>query len=480
MIKKQVYISLVIGLIVFAFANVISWSIDYVSEKPVTMHEVLIDEGGEQGEELSTDSSEIDIVNDVYDDEYEMEMKSEKVNDATLTELLRNSTHLEGDWYYVYKDYNKETYPYCGFQNLLLINKEKKEIVYAFDRDFDYGGMSCLGKYFKFDKENQVLYFIRSYEFCMGTYYSFDLKTLKLSEMQEQSKKKVTSEGVIDFNIEEAAQDECFIPYFKNFKLFPIEKKIVLESAEDKKLKSRFIATEIVSSNLPESIEFWTQADCPWVSRWEYDISQPGYYVVNCTNGEEGSHGGCDRCIMSKIELKKGNYQSSSNMLFNSDYGLYYPDALNEEKRRIYSTKEVDDSFEINYSISLDYLTETQRKNLSSVNLAIIIDNEIPCSVDGLKSSLKYVVHSSQVGIAYIGDYYFEKIGGCDTAMHTTYCTDTYIGKVKNGNCAIVRKSRVSHSCYAYGEGECEYVEYNDSKAGLDLYDIFASIRFVK
>jgi|GEM_PF-1714277 len=252
------------------------------------------------------------------------------------------------------------------------------------------------------------------------------------------------------------------------------------KASADKSVMERFQATEIVFNNLPESLEFWTQADCPLALKWGYEVPR-GYYAANCTKGEKGSHGGCSTCIMSKIELRRGEYGLSSSSILNNDYGLYYPNVLDEAGEEKYSINDTSNGLKIEYPISLDYLTEAQRKSLSSVDLEIIIDNEIPCSIDGLKGEHgKYVVISDQVGGTYIGDYYFDMVGGCDSAMHSTYCSDYYIGKVRDGNCAIVKKAISTHSCAPYGEGMCEYVEYQGSRVSLELNDIFASIRFVK
>lgn len=66
-----------------------------------------------------------------------------------------------------------------------------------------------------------------------------------------------------------------------------------------------FKATEIVSNNFPESIEFWTQANCPDQGlNWPYYVPN-GYRAVSCSYGEMGSHGGCSNCIMTKIKLEK-------------------------------------------------------------------------------------------------------------------------------------------------------------------------------
>lgn len=74
----------------------------------------------------------------------------------------------------------------------------------------------------------------------------------------------------------------------------------------------KFKATEIVSNNLPESIEFWTQAYCPGSgTRYDYIYNMPGYILKSCEKGNDGSHGGCKTCIMSNIKFVKGSLEES-------------------------------------------------------------------------------------------------------------------------------------------------------------------------
>jgi len=68
-------------------------------------------------------------------------------------------------------------------------------------------------------------------------------------------------------------------------------------------------ATEIVSNNLPGSAEFWVEAYCPG-SGTAYDYKIPSEYannykITSCEKGDDGSHGGCPGCIMSKIMISK-------------------------------------------------------------------------------------------------------------------------------------------------------------------------------
>ncbi|MFA5013053.1 MAG: polysaccharide deacetylase family protein [Candidatus Paceibacterota bacterium] len=62
-----------------------------------------------------------------------------------------------------------------------------------------------------------------------------------------------------------------------------------------------FSMTELVSDN-SDSIEFWTQATCPGISKYGYQIPD-GYKLISCASGGTGTHSGCPGCLMSKIKL---------------------------------------------------------------------------------------------------------------------------------------------------------------------------------
>ncbi len=90
--------------------------------------------------------------------------------------------------------------------------------------------------------------------------------------------------------------------------------------------KAFFAATEIVSNDLPESIEFWTEAYCPG-SETEYDYNFDNIYACfysfdSCEQGKTGSHGGCETCIMSKIKLN-GSYFADSSFCENNSMNYY-------------------------------------------------------------------------------------------------------------------------------------------------------------
>lgn len=112
------------------------------------------------------------------------------------------------------------------------------------------------------------------------------------------------------------------------------------EKSDEEYIKKQFQATEIVSNNLPESIEFWTEAYCPGSGN-DYDYlfndNAFNYSLYSCEKGEIGSHGGCKTCIMSKIKLIKAlsNYESSfkKNIKFTNNSGIYVEKFGGENKK---------------------------------------------------------------------------------------------------------------------------------------------------
>lgn len=69
-------------------------------------------------------------------------------------------------------------------------------------------------------------------------------------------------------------------------------------------LKKKFSYTELVNNKIPQSIEFWTEAYCPFTDPQYSYVIPHDFDLVSCEQGEVGSHGGCSTCIMSKIKLK--------------------------------------------------------------------------------------------------------------------------------------------------------------------------------
>lgn len=83
-----------------------------------------------------------------------------------------------------------------------------------------------------------------------------------------------------------------------------------------KALNNQFGSTEIVSNNLPKSIEFWTEASCPHLNLENGYKAPDGYYVSAeyCPDDQMGMHGGCPNCKMSKIVLKSGANQNMEKL----------------------------------------------------------------------------------------------------------------------------------------------------------------------
>lgn len=91
----------------------------------------------------------------------------------------------------------------------------------------------------------------------------------------------------------------------------------IKENIDKGSIPANFNVTELVSDNLPDSIEFWTTAYCPDAGT-EYDYTVPqGYKVSSCVYGGNGSHGGCSGCVMTKIKLVKieaGEYHEETSV----------------------------------------------------------------------------------------------------------------------------------------------------------------------
>lgn len=103
----------------------------------------------------------------------------------------------------------------------------------------------------------------------------------------------------------------------------------------------KFKATEIVSNDLPDSIEFWTEAYCPGSgTNYDYKLYDQGsywdYYLSSCEKGEIGSHGGCKTCIMSKIKLSQDHNATEGNFKKN----IKFEDGVGVYVEKLGSTKE--------------------------------------------------------------------------------------------------------------------------------------------
>lgn len=78
------------------------------------------------------------------------------------------------------------------------------------------------------------------------------------------------------------------------------------EMTEDE-IKEYFHATEIIANYLPDSIRFWTEAECSYLNtKYSYKIPN-NYYISSeyCSEKEIGTHGGCSSCTMTLIGLRK-------------------------------------------------------------------------------------------------------------------------------------------------------------------------------
>jgi len=104
----------------------------------------------------------------------------------------------------------------------------------------------------------------------------------------------------------------------------PAQKEEIVK-LDDKDIKERFKATEIVFNNLPESIEFWTEAYCPGSdASYDYQLdltANSEYLLSSCELGEIGSYGGCKTCVMSKIKLIRWTCESDTQRYYNTDNG---------------------------------------------------------------------------------------------------------------------------------------------------------------
>lgn len=95
----------------------------------------------------------------------------------------------------------------------------------------------------------------------------------------------------------------------------------------DEQIKKFFHATEIINNNLPESIEFWTEANCSYYEDGAYNIpdyySRDDYNNGSCIKGEKGTHGGCPACEMAKIRLIPWKIYTIKNFGFEFRHPLY-------------------------------------------------------------------------------------------------------------------------------------------------------------
>jgi hypothetical protein len=160
-----------------------------------------------------------------------------------------------------------------------------------------------------------------------------------------------------------------------------------------------FQATEIVSNNLPNSIEFWTQAYCPSSgNKYDYILSDSNSYfkIGSCSQGVTGSHGGCKTCIMSKIKLIKD--QEKVNEEFVS---AIKSSNIEKVKNLIKAGADVNIDFQVCPDINIEceetiplYYASTS----DSINSIEIVKELIKAGVDINKLPDTYMPYSSIVG----------------------------------------------------------------------------------
>ncbi|MDD4409568.1 MAG: hypothetical protein PHW52_02830 [Candidatus Pacebacteria bacterium] len=175
--------------------------------------------------------------------------------------------------------------------------------------------------------------------------------------INDDNRYRIQSEGYVTFNGEKAYQIEAEpgidspgnaivvnhdnkTYLIRSTNDFPFFEKIISTFKFLGMNKEKFQATEIVSDNLPDSIEFWTQANCPNSKTYKYIIPD-GYDLQGCVAGTTGSHGGCATCRMSKIKLLKkkalpislSDYNIMKTILFNTskDELRVYSKCANQE-----------------------------------------------------------------------------------------------------------------------------------------------------
>ncbi|MFA5368733.1 MAG: PsbP-related protein [Candidatus Paceibacterota bacterium] len=127
----------------------------------------------------------------------------------------------------------------------------------------------------------------------------------------------------IDCHEEALNEWQNMFPTFKLIKENGEEKtgNMIDNLKNDEEARKFFDATEIVE-NKPDSIEFWTEAECPSIYA-DYPYEAPLFYYVNsCEKGEIGSHGGCLNCLMSEITVKPWQIYKNSEIGFEFRYPL--------------------------------------------------------------------------------------------------------------------------------------------------------------
>lgn len=190
-------------------------------------------------------------------------------------------------------DYNFDMvkYPFIDIKILDINNDNKNELVF-YSQDFGGSNSGFTNMIYLLYPQTKKLYYLFRH-ISSGPNEEIQVKNFYSNNLDSTQNKK-------DKDFLTTLMDEWFVTiYGDKYSFF---NKITNEEA-----KEYFHATEIVNNNLPESIEFWTEAYCPSSGTY-YDYNSDilsNYIVDKCEQGETGSHGGCKSCIMSKLLLHK-------------------------------------------------------------------------------------------------------------------------------------------------------------------------------
>ena len=203
-----------------------------------------------------------------------------------------------------------------------------------------------------------------------------------------------------------------------------------LSNISDAKAVEIFKATEIINNLLPKSVEFWTEADCPYDDSANSYVIPDYYESKGCTLGEKGTHGGCPSCTMADISLL--SWETFNNGYFEFKYPF--------SSRAEFSTYECDDESQVKES--------TDKGKIVSLN----------------------------------GNYYFFTAFG-EAAAGTAWTDYTYTG-TDNGRCFKISFSLTSYGCGGVGGGvgpdydQCvKYYKDQESKTRERITSSFKIIR---
>jgi hypothetical protein len=191
------------------------------------------------------------------------------------------------------------------------------------------------------NKKTFIITLVTVFCFCIA----FNSLAYNRTELQDYTK-----DQLIDLVISLTAENECSLKateYCTKIELVSLIRSAVTARTEaiqnategvenatiNDSLLKRFGATEIEEDNLPESIVFWAEASCT-SGAYKYSWIPTGFELVNCEEGEIGSHDGCDNCTMAKIELKKKE-QVATELNYN------LPESINAEYVSLYEKPEV-------------------------------------------------------------------------------------------------------------------------------------------